>query len=174
MFIHVRLIFPGVAGRTVPAYASRPGIFLPAAHLKISRCFMNFSLDNSAAFAIIINAVVAAEQMQWYRSGHNEHDWKSCCRQKRHEGSNPSHCAILTKRYRCVWRKARRINRFRAFSGPDFFFQTIDANRCFRASAPIRTGRFPVSCRCVQPAPFFSDDFSGWQRYFSQKRITKI
>ena len=81
---------------------------------------------------------------------------------------------ILTKRYRCVWRKARRINRFRAFSSPDFFSQTIDANRCFRASAPIRTGRFPVSCRCVQPAPFFSGDFSGWQRYFSQKRITKI
>ncbi len=45
--------------------------------------------------------------------------------------------AILTKRYRCVWRKARRINRFRAFSGPDSFFQTIDANRCFRASALI-------------------------------------
>ena len=44
---------------------------------------------------------------------------------------------ILTKRYRCVWRKARRINRFRAFSGPDSFFQTIDANRCFRASALI-------------------------------------
>ena len=81
---------------------------------------------------------------------------------------------ILTKRYRCVWRKVRRINRFRAFSSPDFFSQTIDANRCFRASAPIRTGRFPVSCRCVQPAPFFSGDFSGWQRYFSQKRITKI
>ena len=80
----------------------------------------------------------------------------------------------LTKRYRCVWRKVRRINRFRAFSSPDFFSQTIDANRCFRASAPIRTGRFPVSCRCVQPAPFFSGDFSGWQRYFSQKRITKI
>ena len=98
MFIHVRLIFPGVAGRTVPAYASRPGIFLPAAHLKISRCFMNFSLDNSTAFAIIINAVVAAEQMQWYRSGHNEHDWKSCCRQKRHEGSNPSHCAMKSSR----------------------------------------------------------------------------
>ena len=81
---------------------------------------------------------------------------------------------ILTKRYRCVWRKVRRINRFRAFSSPDFFSQTIDANRCFRASAPIRTGRFPVSCRCVQPAPFFSGDFSGWQRYFSQKRIIKI
>ena len=89
-------------------------------------------------------------------------------------GSNPTHSAILTKRYRCVWRKVRRINRFRAFSSPDFFSQTIDANRCFRASAPIRTGCFPVSCRCVQPAPFFSGDFSGWQRYFSQKRITKI
>ena len=87
--------------------------------------------------------------------------------------SNLGGTSILTKRYRCVWRKARRINRFRAFSGPDFFFQTIDANRCFRASAPIRTGRFPVSCRCVQPVPFFSGDFSGWQRYFSQKRITK-
>ena len=22
-----------------------------------------------------------------------KHSWKSCCRQKRHEGSNPSHCA---------------------------------------------------------------------------------
>ena len=88
--------------------------------------------------------------------------------------SNLDTRTILTKRYRCVWRKVRRINRFRAFSSPDFFSQTIDANRCFRASAPIRTGRFPVSCRCVQPAPFFSGDFSGWQRYFSQKRIIKI
>ena len=68
---------------------------------------------------------------------------------------------ILTKRYRCVWRKARRINRFRAFSGPDFFFQTIDANRCFRASAPIRTGHFLLSGRYIQPAPFLSGDFSG-------------
>ena len=73
----------------------------------------------------------------------------------------------LTKRYRCVWRKARRINRFRAFSGPDFFFQTIDANRCFRASAPIRTGRFPFSGRCVQPVPFLNGVFSDWQRCFS-------
>ena len=31
--------------------------------------------------------------MQWYRSGHNEHDWKSCDGQKPSEGSNPSHCA---------------------------------------------------------------------------------
>ena len=89
-------------------------------------------------------------------------------------GSNPVGRTILTKRYRCVWRKVRRINRFRAFSSPDFFSQTIDANRCFRASAPIRTGRFPVSCRCVQPAPFFSGDFSGWQRYFLKKESQRF
>ena len=81
---------------------------------------------------------------------------------------------ILTKRYRCVWRKVRRINRFRAFSGPDFFFQTIDANRCFRASAPIRTGRFPFSGRCVQPVPFLNGVFHGWQRYFSQKNSQRL
>ena len=53
------------------------------------------------------------------------------------DGSERKGYSKLTKRYRCVWRKARRINRFRAFSGPDSFFQTIDANRCFRASALI-------------------------------------
>ena len=89
-------------------------------------------------------------------------------------GSNPVGRTILTKRYRCVWRKARRINRFRAFSGPDFFFQTIDANCCFRASAPIRTGRFPFSGRCIQPAPFLNGDFSDWQRYFSQKNSQRL
>ena len=89
-------------------------------------------------------------------------------------GSNPVGHTILTKWYRCVWRKARRINRFRAFSGPDFFFQTIDANRCFRASAPIRTGRFPFSGRCILPAPFLNGDFSDWQRYFSQKNSQRI
>ena len=30
---------------------------------------------------------------QQYRSGHNEHDWKSCVRQKRTESSNLSCCA---------------------------------------------------------------------------------
>ena len=136
--------------------------------------FLCFSLDKAQIFGIIDRAVAAAFYMQWYRSGHNEHDWKSCCRQKRHEGSNPSHCAILTKRYRCVWRKVRRINRFRAFSGPDFFFQTIDANRRFRASAPIRTGRFPFLGRCIQPVPFLNGDFSGWQRYFPQKNSQRF
>ena len=83
--------------------------------------------------------------------------------------SNLATRTILTKRYRCVWRKARRINRFRAFSGPDFFSQTIDANRCFRASAPIRTGHFPFSGRCVQPAPFFSGVFRLAAVFFSKK-----
>ena len=32
--------------------------------------------------------------LEWYRSGHNEHDWKSCGRVERPEGSNPSHSAI--------------------------------------------------------------------------------
>ena len=34
-----------------------------------------------------------ADIMEWYRSGHNEHDWKSCDGQKPSEGSNPSRCA---------------------------------------------------------------------------------
>ena len=34
-----------------------------------------------------------ADIMEWYRSGHNEHDWKSCDGQKPSEGSNPSHSA---------------------------------------------------------------------------------
>ena len=33
------------------------------------------------------------EYLEWYRSGHNEHDWKSCDGQKPSEGSNPSHSA---------------------------------------------------------------------------------
>ena len=33
--------------------------------------------------------------MEWYRSGHNEHDWKSCDGQKPSEGSNPSHSAKI-------------------------------------------------------------------------------
>ena len=81
---------------------------------------------------------------------------------------------ILTKRYRCVWRKVRRINRFRAFSSPDFFSQTIDANRCFRASAPIRTGRFPVSCRCVQPAPFSAAIFPAGSGIFLKKESQRF
>ena len=89
-------------------------------------------------------------------------------------GSTPLSSTIKSYRYRCVWRKARRINRFRAFSGPDFFFQTIDANRCFRASAPIRTGRFPFSGTCIQPAPFLNGDFSDWKRFFSQKNSQRI
>ena len=118
---------------------------------------------------------------KWEKCAYNIHAfgvWRSLVsrlvRDQEASGSNPDTPTILTKRYRCVWRKARRINRFRAFSGPDFFFQTIDANRCFRASAPIRTGRFLFSGRCIQPVPFLSGVFHGWQRYFSQKNSQRL
>ena len=55
--------------------------------------FYHLCIDNGQKFGIINFAVRSKKNMQWYRRGHNEHDWKSCCRQKRHEGSNPSHCA---------------------------------------------------------------------------------
>ena len=118
---------------------------------------------------------------KWGKCAYNIHDfgvWRSLVsrlvRDQEASGSNPDTPTILTKRYRCVWRKARRINRFRAFSSPDFFSQTIDANRCFRASAPIRTGRFPVSCRCVQPAPFFSGDFPAGSGIFLKKESQRF
>ena len=37
--------------------------------------------------------------MEWYRSGHNEHDWKSCDGHKPSEGSNPSHSAMSEQAY---------------------------------------------------------------------------
>ena len=51
-------------------------------------------LDIGGKADIIIHAVVTTTyQMQRYRRGHNEHDWKSCDGQKPSEGSNPSRCA---------------------------------------------------------------------------------
>ena len=65
--------------------------------------FSQHAIDKYHFFGIIIVAVFRSElNMQWYRRGHNEHDWKSCCRQKRHEGSNPSHCAKNKGRHQKV------------------------------------------------------------------------
>ena len=75
-------------------------------------------------------------------------------------GSNPVGRTILTQRYRCVWRKARRINRFRAFSGSNFFFQTIDADRSFSTSDSIRTGHFPVFGQMHSVSALFERRFS--------------
>ena len=51
-------------------------------------------LDIGGKPAIITHVVVTTiYQMQRYRRGHNEHDWKSCDGQKPSEGSNPSRCA---------------------------------------------------------------------------------
>ena len=127
-------------------------------------------LQNGGSCGILIKLTCAAEM--------NIRVWRSLVSRlngvQEALSSNLNTRTILTKRYRCVWRKARRINRFRAFSGPDSFFQTIDANRCFRASAPIRTGDYLPSDRCIRPAPFFSGVFHGWQRYFSQKNSQRL
>ncbi len=66
---------------------------------------------------------VSESNMQWYRRGHNEHDWKSCCRQKRHEGSNPSHCAIWMKpAFRTFLSKSGFLHVLKALRDRGFFF----------------------------------------------------
>ena len=40
--------------------------------------------------------------MEQYRRGHNEHDWKSCSRDERLEGSNPS-CSATSPKGKCLW-----------------------------------------------------------------------
>ena len=63
-------------------------------------------------------------------------------------GSNPRRVTIKSKRYRCHWRKASGINRFRAFSARKFTDDSIDANRCFPLTGGIRT---PSSRRLATP-----------------------
>lgn len=49
---------------------------------------------------------------------------------------------IKSKRYRCHWRKASGINRFRAFFAQKFTNESIDANHCFPLPGGIRTPFF--------------------------------
>ena len=63
-------------------------------------------------------------------------------------GSSPTAGTIKSKRYRCHWRKASGINRFRAFSAQKFTDDSIDANRCFPLTGGIRT---PSSRRLAKP-----------------------
>ena len=63
-------------------------------------------------------------------------------------GSSPTTGTIKSKRYRCHWRKASGINRFRAFSARKFTDDSIDANRCFPLTGGIRT---PSSRRLATP-----------------------
>ena len=67
---------------------------------------------------------------------------------ERRVGSTPTISAIKSKRYRCHWRKASGINRFRAFSAQKFTDDSIDANRCFPLTGGIRT---PSSRRLAKP-----------------------
>ena len=53
--------------------------------------------------------------------------------------SNLRRVTIKSKRYRCHWRKASGINRFRAFFARKFTNESIDANRCFPLTGGIRT-----------------------------------
>ena len=57
-------------------------------------------------------------------------------------GSNPRRVTIKSKRYRCHWRKASGINRFRAFFARKFTNDSIDANHCFPLTGGIRTPFF--------------------------------
>ena len=70
------------------------------------------------------------------RSGLKIHRWQH------RAGSSPATGTIKSKRYRCHWRKASGINRFRAFSARKFTDDSIDANRCFPLTGRIRTPFF--------------------------------
>ena len=57
-------------------------------------------------------------------------------------GSNPRRVTIKSKRYRCHWRKASGIYRFRVFFARKFTNDSIDANHCFPLTGGIRTPFF--------------------------------
>ena len=105
-------------------------------------------LDICRDFGIMIYAVCQQKvNMQWYRRGHNEHDWKSCCRQKRHEGSNPSHCAILSDQNRCTHLKPLRNQGFQRFYA--LFFQSVFYRYTRAFTTPlggvVTATRWPIS-----------------------------
>ena len=56
--------------------------------------------------------------------------------------SNLQRVTIKAKRYRCHWRKASGINRFRAFFARKFTNDSIEANHCFPLTGGIRTPFF--------------------------------
>ena len=75
-------------------------------------------------------------------------------------GSSPTTGTIKSKRYRCHWRKASGINRFRAFFAQKFTNESIDANHCFPLTGGIRTPFFrwlanPKPCGALFEAVIF-------------------
>ena len=74
-------------------------------------------------------------------------------------GSNPATRTIKSYRYRCVWRKARRINRFRAFFAQNSFYGAKDVKEDFGPSAQIRTGVFQIRGEYLRAAPFLNEQF---------------
>ena len=69
---------------------------------------------------------------------------------QRARGSNPRWFTIKSKRYRCHWRKASGINRFRAFSAQKSIDSPIDANRCSPLTGGTRT---PIFQRLAKTKP---------------------
>ena len=65
-------------------------------------------------------------------------------------GSSPTTGTIKSKRYRCHWRKASGINRFRAFSAQKSIDSPIDANRCSPLTGGTRT---PIFQRLAKTKP---------------------
>ena len=76
-------------------------------------------LDFAVIFGIIIFAVERTDTQQ-YRSGHNEHDWKSCGRVERPEGSNPSHSAKSSEHFGSMGEKPSDFKVFGIFYGRKF------------------------------------------------------
>ena len=122
-----------------------PCVDIGKGEVKAKKC-----LDICRDFGIMIYAVCQQKvNMQWYRRGHNEHDWKSCCRQKRHEGSNPSHCAILSDQNRYTHLKPLRNQGFQRFYA--LFFQSVFYRYTRAFTTPlggvVTATRWPISRR---------------------------
>lgn len=78
----------------------------------------------------------AADIMEWYRSGHNEHDWKSCDGQKPSEGSNPSHSAKRNSKPNGF--EFLSFCRFQLPMKKSLFFKLNSHSRCFMIFTEIK------------------------------------
>ncbi len=77
-----------------------------------------------------------------YRSGHNEHDWKSCCRDERHVGSNPTNSARKKDILLDVFFCAKDVNETACRSR----LVGIEKCRCLWQKKAIRDGAAIAKC----------------------------
>ena len=71
-------------------------------------------------FGAYRNLSCDSRYLEWYRSGHNEHDWKSCGRVERPEGSNPSHSAKSSEHFGSMGEKSSDFKVFGTFYARKF------------------------------------------------------